>query len=94
VNPANVPAAVAFLLPLAEIWGVGDDVEREALVENASVEELRQMVEAVDDAEDLGLYDWLSGEESYIEPPSLEYVAITCLTMAADTGRLRLRRET
>lgn len=93
MNPANVPPPLARLLPIAEIWGIGDDVEREAVVESASAEDLRQVVEAVDQAEDLGLYDWLSGDESYADEPSDEYVAITCLTMAADSARLRLRRE-
>ena len=94
MNASNVPSSLVPLLPLAEVWGLGDDIEREALVERAPVDELRQMIAAVDDAEDAGLYDWLSGDESYADPPSTEYVAITCLTMAADSGRLRLSRGT
>ncbi|MBW3613910.1 MAG: hypothetical protein KY439_01185 [Actinobacteria bacterium] len=94
MSETHVPPALIHLLPLAETWGVGDDVEREALVRRASINDLRQMVEAVDQAEEIGLFDWLSGDESYADPPSAEYVAITCLTMAADSGRLRLRRET
>ena len=93
MNASNVPSALVQLLPLAERWGIGDDVERESLVKGASIDELRQMIEAVDEAEDVGLFDWLSGDESYADPPSAEYVAITCLTMAADSGRSRLRRE-
>lgn len=94
MNPDNVPASLVHLLPPAEIWGIGDDVAREALVASASIEQLRQMVDAVDEAEDKGLYDWLSGDESHANPPSPEYVAVTCLTMAADSGRLRMRQET
>lgn len=92
-EPEQYPV-VPSVPPLAEVWGIGDDVEREARVAIASIEELRQMVEAVDEAEGVGLYDRLSGDESYAESPSPEYVAITCLTMAADSARLRLRRET
>lgn len=93
MKSANVPSSIAYLLPLAEVWGIGDDLDREAAVESAATDDLRQMVEAVDYAEDLGLYDWLSGDESYADQPSDEYVAITCLTMAADLARPRLRRE-
>jgi hypothetical protein len=38
------------------------------------------------------LYDWLSGSESQESDPSSEYIAITCLTMAADEARVRLRQ--
>jgi len=93
LNRSNVPPSLVFLLPLAETWGIGDDLERAEAVESSSLEELEQMIQAVDDAEDSGLYEWLSGDESYVESPSPEYIAITCLTMAADSARLRLRES-
>jgi hypothetical protein len=53
-------------MPLADVLGVGDDIERSVMVERASADELRDMVAAVD------------------AHPSREYIALTCLTKAAD----------
>lgn len=87
-----IPDTVSVLLPLAEVGGIGDDYERAAIVDRASVDELRAMVAAVDAVPDDDLYGWLAGPDS-APPPSPEYVAITCLTMAADEARVRLRRS-
>jgi len=48
---------------------------------------------AVEGASDDELFAWLSGPEADAQRPSREYVAITCLTMAADHARLRLRER-
>ena len=87
-----IPDSVRPLLPLAEVWGIGDDTERWMLVKAASPKELRAMIAAVDSVPDDDLYGWLSGPESYSPAPSSEYLAITCLTMAADHGRVLLRK--
>lgn len=86
-----MPDSVRVRLPLAEVWGIGDDIERSMTVEAASPNELRAMIAAVDSVPDSDLYDWLAGPESRAADPSPEYVAITCLTMAADEARVRLR---
>jgi hypothetical protein len=85
-----IPDSVRALMPLAGIWGVGDDIERSLLVEPASADQLRDLVAAVDAIPDDDLYGWLAGPESRSPAPSREYVAITCLTMAADQARVRL----
>jgi hypothetical protein len=77
------------LLPLAARWGVGDDYDREALLCAAGEAELASPVSAVDAVPDKDLYGWLAGPESGREQPTQEYVALTCLTMAADSARLR-----
>jgi len=82
--------AVTGLLPLAELWGLRDDVERFNRVNDASLDDLRAMVAAVDAVPDDELYGWLAGRESF-GTPLPEYVEITYLTMAADQARLRLR---
>jgi hypothetical protein len=87
-----LPDSVRTLLPLADVWGVGDDVERSLMVERASADELRGLVAAVDAVPDDDLYGWLSGPESRSSDPSREYVAVTCLTQAADEARIRLGR--
>jgi len=93
LNPENVPPALAPLLPMAEKWGIGDDFEREASVSNASRDELESLVHCVDEISDTDLYGWLSGPESFNPNPSQEYLAITCLTMAIDSAKLELHRE-
>ena len=60
-----MPDSVRALLPLAEVWGIGDDVERGMVVEAASVEDLQAMIAAVDSIPDDDLYGWLSGPESF-----------------------------
>jgi hypothetical protein len=80
-------------LPLAEVWGLGDDIERSLMVERASTDQLQAMVAAVNAVPEDDLYGWLSGPESHSPAPSAEYVAITCLTMAADEARVLLARR-
>jgi hypothetical protein len=49
LNPAKVPNDLRPLIPLAERWGIGDDVDREAALARATKAEqqkLRQAVEA------------------------------------------------
>jgi hypothetical protein len=49
LNPANVPNDLRPLIPLAERWGIGDDVDREAALARATKaeqQELRRAVEA------------------------------------------------
>lgn len=81
-----------LLLPMAEKWGIGDDYEREAAVANASRQELETLVHCVDGVNDDDLYGWLAGPESYNPNPTPEYLAITCLTMAIDSAKLKLRK--
>lgn len=79
------------LLALAATWAIGDDVEREDAVARASESQLSALVEAVDRVPDDDLYGWLTGDESHRAPPSPEYIAVTLVTMAADSARQRLR---
>lgn len=48
LDPQNVPADLRHLVPLAQEWGIGDDVERAAKVDaatSAQRDELRQALE-------------------------------------------------
>jgi len=92
LNPDNVPSLLASILPMAEKWGIGDDFEREAAINNASRLELESLVHCIDDVSDADLYGWLSGLESFNPNPSQEYLAITCLTMAIDSAKLKLQK--
>lgn len=88
----RVPSALIPLLPMAEKWGVGDDSEREKAISSASPEELESLVHCIDGISDQDLFDWLSGPESYNPKPSKEYLALTALTMAIDSAKLKLRK--
>jgi hypothetical protein len=79
------------LIALAERWGIGDDGDREDAVSSASEPELRELVETVD-AVPREFWDWLVGPDSEDRPPSREYVAMTNMTLAADSARIDLER--
>lgn len=91
LSPGAVPSAVRSLLSLARRWGISDDGYRDSAVEQADAETLAALVAAVNAIDEEALYDWLTGPEANSGRPSAEYVAVTCLTMAADHARLRLR---
>jgi hypothetical protein len=88
-----VPEGVEVLLPLAAIWGIGDDVDRSVAIEQADPDQLREVIAAVDAVDSRVLYGWLTGTDATSTTPSPEYVAITNLTMAADEARVRLTRS-
>jgi hypothetical protein len=92
LRPENVPHSLLHLLPLAEKWGIGDDFEREEAINNASKEELIFLIHSIDDISDEDLFGWLAGKESINPNPSPEYIAITCLTMAIDSAKVKLKR--
>ena len=91
LDPAKVPTALACLLPMAEKWGIGDDYLRGEALGNASTEELEQLVHCIDHISDDDLYGWLAGPESYNPRPTAEYIALTDLTMAIDSAKLKLK---
>ncbi|HEU5298450.1 MAG TPA: hypothetical protein VFW08_03050 [bacterium] len=47
LDPTQVPVELRNLIPLAEQWGIGDDVIRSDVLAKASVEEKRALVKAV-----------------------------------------------
>ena len=74
---------------MAEKWGIGDDGDREDAVDRASRDELDELIGCLDDIDDKLLDEWLTGAESQRQPPSREYIAITCLTMARESGKAK-----
>lgn len=60
LNAERIPQALRTLIPVAEKWGIPDDVTRSARVKSASVHELALLVEAVDSVSDADLYGWLA----------------------------------
>jgi hypothetical protein len=92
LDSSKVPTSCIPLLELAERWGIGDDHERESAVANAPREVLRQLVDAIQQMPDDNMFEWLAGPESHSADPSPEYLAFTCLTMAYDSAKLKLKR--
>jgi hypothetical protein len=83
LNPANVPPALWLLIPLAERFGVGDDLIRADLVAKTPATDLAAMRAAVE-AHGAAFDEWLAGPAA-VGPDFLpEYVAFSCLRMAAD----------
>ena len=93
LDPLRVPTQIAPLLGVAERWGIVDDFERELALRSASKAELQTLVTCLDTIDKDTLSDWLCGSESYATKPSDEYIAITCLTMAIESAKLRVRKD-
>jgi hypothetical protein len=92
LDPARVPRGMADLIPLAERWGIADDIERSRAINGADRNALEELIHCLDAVDISELEEWLVGLESYREQPSQEYIAMTCLTMAIEQARLRLRK--
>ncbi len=83
LDPANVPAEFHQLIPLAEKYGISDDgyrLEMLAALDGSERSELAEFLSDYDDALD----SWLAGPEAESPEPSAEYIAFSCLRMAAD----------
>lgn len=83
LNPENVPVRLRQLIPLAELWGVSDDLIRDDMVRaapRAAVDELKRIIKVHDEFLD----DWLAGPEAQGPTYSVEYTAFTAMRMAAD----------
>lgn len=80
LDPQRVPPNLHDLIPLAEKWGIADDLVREACASNAEAGELDELVKRVKMRED-ELDEWLAGPEAEVKDPSSEYVAFSALAM-------------
>ena len=58
LNPAKVPNDLRPLIPLAERWGIGDDVDREAALARATKAEQQKLRRAVE-AHAAKITEWL-----------------------------------
>ncbi len=83
LDPANVPVALRHLIPLAEFFGISDDLIRLDVVDKTPPDEVERMRREVE-PHDAAFDEWLAGPEADSRTPSPEYLAFTCLRMAAD----------
>ena len=93
LDPCTVPIELACLIPIAQIWGIGDDFEREEALGKATSQELKEVAHCLDAVDDAVLTGWLTGEESEKPNPSDAYLAITNLTMAVHSAKLILEER-
>lgn len=87
LDSSLVPAPFRQWIPLAERWGIADDLIREDCVYKAAPDELRELLAFADAYEDV-LTEWLAGPAAGSPPFSDEYVAFSCLGMACDLARV------
>jgi hypothetical protein len=71
------------LIPLAERWGISDDLIRNDVLEEATPAELEHLT-AVLQEHGNALDEWLSGPEAELPSPSLEYVAFSAMRTGVD----------
>ncbi len=81
-DEGDVPDSLRHLIPLARIWGIGDDVLREDMVEAADSSALNELKSAVT-ASKQDLRNWLSSPVA-LAKPTPAYLAFTNLRMVAD----------
>ncbi len=71
------------MIPLAERYGISDDLERETLLMQSTEAERRHLKEAVRD-QDAELDLWLAGPAASGPNYSPEYIAFSAMRMGAD----------
>jgi hypothetical protein len=92
LNPNNMPLALVPLIPMAEKWGIGDDIEREQALKRASMDELSSLIHCIDGISDEDFYGWLAGPEARNPRPSPEYLTLSCLALAIDSATVKLKK--
>jgi len=93
LSESMVPPELASILPFAQRWGIGDDVDRETALNGATTKELAEISSCLNGVDNQLLVNWLTGSESQRRPPSDEYLAITCLLMAVQSAKVKLKKR-
>jgi hypothetical protein len=84
LDPASVPKALRDLIPIAERFGVSDDLMREDLFEKTAESELAKLKRRLEKFED-ELDDWLGGSEADGPNFSEAYIAFSAMRMGFDS---------
>jgi hypothetical protein len=79
----RVPQSLRHLVQLAEKYGIGDDLIRADFIKNCPFEEFEELRRVVREHDDL-LDRWLAGPEANGPNFSDEYIAFSCMRIAAD----------
>ena len=83
ISPQDIPSRLRILIPLAEKFGVSDDLSRETLIRHATEEERQRLKAAVRESDD-ELDVWLAGPEADGPNHSDGYIAFSAMRKAAD----------
>ncbi len=83
LDRSKIPKPLWELIPLAETWGISDDLMRADFVAKAGREALATLTATITPFED-ALDEWLAGPEAQSRTPSNEYIAFSCMRMASD----------
>lgn len=91
LNADKVPRSLVHLVPLAEKWGLHEDVgDRVCNASCEEVEELAGQFDKLTESEVDDLSDWLGGVDWHNNPDP-EYVAFSDLQMAFDLANARMQ---
>jgi hypothetical protein len=83
LDPKRVPEPLRPLIPLAEKFGISDDLIREDFLAKTPKKELTQLKKIIAEYGD-HLDEWLAGPEADHPEPTKEYIAFTCMRMGVD----------
>lgn len=83
LHPKRVPEALRALIPLAEKFGISDDLIRDDLFAKTPKRELSKLKKTLAEHDDL-LDEWLAGPEADGPEFSDEYVAFSAMRMGVD----------
>jgi hypothetical protein len=83
LDPSEVPELLRHLIPLAERYGIPDDLIREDFVAKTPPGDLAELRRIVQEHDEL-LDSWLAGPAATAPTVSEAYIAFTCMRMAAD----------
>ena len=91
LDPHNVPEPFRSLIPYAEKWGISDDGYLDNAIDEASMDELKELVKTISEFRAEGFDEWLGnpGAKNYTK----EWIAFVSLINAYDLAKLRLRSE-
>ena len=91
INPQNVPEEFRSLIPYIEQWGISDDGYLDEAIDQASPEELKELITVISEFKVEGFDQWLGnpGTDTYTK----EWVAFVSLINAYDLAKMRLKLE-
>jgi hypothetical protein len=83
LDPRRVPEPLRVLIPLAEKFGISDDLIREDFFDKTPKSELVKLKRTLADYDNL-LDEWLAGPEADGPKFSKEYIAFSAMRMGVD----------
>jgi len=84
LDPNRVPEPLRALVPLAEKFGISDDLIRDDFFAKTPKEELLALKRTLAECDEL-LDEWLAGPDADGPEFSVEYIAFSAMRMGADS---------